>query len=63
MNRAINAAKLAKPDGEIAFYNEDFGNPDTLQTYIALGVNGVICKPEAVPMARLGAAKFILQAE
>jgi pyruvate,orthophosphate dikinase len=63
MNKAIQAAKQAKPDAEIAFYNEDFGDPDTLQTYIALGVNGIICKPKAVPIARLGAAKSILQAE
>jgi pyruvate,orthophosphate dikinase len=63
MSKAIQAAKQAKPEGEIAFYNDDFGNPDTLQTYIALGVNGVICKPDAVPIARLGAAKSILQAE
>jgi hypothetical protein len=47
MNRVIYAAKLVKPDGEIAFYNEEFGNQDTLQTYIAFGVNGVICKPDS----------------
>jgi hypothetical protein len=63
MNRVIQAAKLEKADGEIAFDSEDFGNPETLQTYIARWINGVICKPDAGPIARLGAAKSILQIE
>jgi hypothetical protein len=44
MNRATQAAKLAKADGGIVFYNKDFGNPEALQTYITRAVNGVICK-------------------
>jgi hypothetical protein len=60
INMTIQAAKLAKADGEIAFYNEDFGNPETLQTYITCAVNGVICKPDAGLIDRPDAAKSIL---
>jgi pyruvate,orthophosphate dikinase len=61
MKRAVEGAKQAKSDGEIGIYNEEFGNPEVLASYIGLGINGIICKPNAVPIARLGAAKALLQ--
>jgi pyruvate,orthophosphate dikinase len=64
MNKAIKAAREAAPQGEVVIYNEDFGKPgtDLLEQYIAVGVNGLICKPAVVPIARLAAAKSVLQA-
>jgi hypothetical protein len=62
LTRAIKTARQAVGDGEIGIYNEAFGDPgtDVLEQHIALGVNGVICKPSAVPVARLCAAKLVL---
>jgi pyruvate,orthophosphate dikinase len=62
MNKAIKGARDAVPAGEVGIYNEEFGNPgtDLLNQYITLGVNGIICKPLSVPIARLTAAKSLL---
>jgi pyruvate,orthophosphate dikinase len=62
ITKAIKSAREAVADGEIGIYNETFGTPgtDTLEQHIALGVNGIICKPGVVPIVRLCAAKSIL---
>jgi hypothetical protein len=59
---AIKNARQAVGDGEIGIYNEAFGDTGTavLEQHLALGVNGVICKPSAVPIARLCAANSVL---
>jgi pyruvate,orthophosphate dikinase len=62
MTKAIKYAREAVADGEIGIYNEEFGRPgtDTLERYLALGVNAIICTPSAVPVVRLCAAKSVL---
>jgi pyruvate,orthophosphate dikinase len=62
MTKAIKFAREAVATGEIAIYNEGFGDPgnDLIEQYIALGVNGLICKPSSVPIARLFAAKSFI---
>ena len=60
MTKCISEAREAKEGSVVGIYNEDFANPQTFTKYIQFGINAFICKPPAVPIARLCAAKTLL---
>ena len=60
MTKCISEARATKDDSVVGFYHDDFANPQTFTKYIQYGINSFICKPPAVPIARLCAAKTLL---
>ena len=60
MLKCITEAREAKQDAVVGIYDDDFANPQTFRQYYDYGINSFICKPEAVPIARLCAAQTVL---
>lgn len=63
MKICTNEAKQNKADGEVGLFSEEFNNPKVIEKYTELGINSFICRPQAVPIARLCAAKNLIGKE
>lgn len=61
MKSCSNDAKQSKADGEIGLFSEEFNNPNVIKKYTDIGINSFICRPQAVPIARLCAAKNLIE--
>lgn len=58
---AIENARAAAPDLSVGICGEHGGNPASIRTLVAAGVDYVSCSPFRVPVARLTAAQLVAE--
>ncbi|OHS98436.1 pyruvate phosphate dikinase [Tritrichomonas foetus] len=63
MKICVQEAKQTKTECEIGLFSEEFHNPKVISHYSELGINSFICKAPAVPVARLCAAKTLIESQ
>jgi pyruvate,orthophosphate dikinase len=61
MRQCVAGGRATKPDLKIGICGEHGGDPDSISFFSGLGVDYVSCSPFRVPIARLAAARAVLE--
>jgi pyruvate,orthophosphate dikinase len=56
----VTRGRATNPDLKVGVCGEHGGDPDSIQTFAAAGLDYVSCSPFRVPIARLAAAQSVL---
>jgi pyruvate,orthophosphate dikinase len=63
MDIAVKGGRASKPKLEIGVCGEQGGEPNSIRYVNAIGVNYVSCSPFRIPVAKLVAAKIVVEAK